>query len=87
MMLNGDPLAALAGHEHAVKRLNAIAHDPPNQSLLKVATRIPASPSPCIGPCDSTVRLVLFRADTVRPVSKSGILPLMTFFSLMVGKD
>lgn len=35
MTLNGDPLAALAGHEHAVKRLDAIAHDPPQSIVIE----------------------------------------------------
>ncbi|BCS87865.1 DNA polymerase III subunit delta' [Pseudodesulfovibrio sediminis] len=35
MTLNGDPLAALAGQEHAVQRLNAIAHDPPQSIVIE----------------------------------------------------
>ncbi len=35
MTLHADPLAALAGHEHAVKRLNAIAHDPPQSIVIE----------------------------------------------------
>ncbi|MBG0791811.1 MAG: DNA polymerase III subunit delta' [Desulfovibrionaceae bacterium] len=32
---HGDPLAGLAGQEHAVKRLNAIAHDPPQSIVVE----------------------------------------------------
>ena len=35
MTLHDDPLAALAGQEHAVKRLNAIAHDPPQSIVIE----------------------------------------------------
>ena len=35
MSLNADPLAALAGQEHAVRRLNAIAHDPPQSMVIE----------------------------------------------------
>lgn len=35
MTNNGDPLAALAGQEHAVKRLDAIAHDPPQSIVIE----------------------------------------------------
>ena len=35
MTLQGDPLAALRGQEHAVKRLNAIAHDPPQSIVIE----------------------------------------------------
>jgi len=35
MTMHGDPLAALVGHEHAVKRLDAIAHDPPQSIVIE----------------------------------------------------
>ncbi|WP_419785072.1 DNA polymerase III subunit delta' [Pseudodesulfovibrio sp.] len=35
MSLNAGPLAALAGQEHAVERLNAIAHDPPQSMVIE----------------------------------------------------
>lgn len=35
MTLHDDPLAALVGQEHAVKRLNAIAHDPPQSIVIE----------------------------------------------------
>ncbi len=35
MTLHGDPLAALVGQEHAVKRLNAIAADPPQSIVIE----------------------------------------------------
>lgn len=35
MTMNADPLAALIGQEHAVKRLNAIAHDPPQSIVIE----------------------------------------------------
>jgi len=35
MTLNGDPLAALVGQEHAIQRLNAIAHDPPQSIVIE----------------------------------------------------
>jgi DNA polymerase-3 subunit delta' len=35
MSSNADPLAALAGQEHAVRRLNAIAHDPPQSVVIE----------------------------------------------------
>ncbi|AMK11169.1 MAG: DNA polymerase III subunit delta' [Pseudodesulfovibrio sp.] len=35
MTLQGDPLAALRGQEHAVKRLNAIAADPPQSIVIE----------------------------------------------------
>ncbi|MBI9078980.1 MAG: DNA polymerase III subunit delta' [Pseudodesulfovibrio sp.] len=35
MTMNADPLAALIGQEHAVSRLNAIAHDPPQSIVIE----------------------------------------------------
>jgi len=35
MTRNADPLAALVGQEHAVKRLDAIAHDPPQSIVIE----------------------------------------------------
>lgn len=35
MTPNADPLAALAGQAHAVRRLNAIAHDPPQSIVIE----------------------------------------------------
>ena len=35
MTLHDDPLAALAGQEHAVKRLHDIAHDPPQSIVIE----------------------------------------------------
>ncbi|MBC17264.1 MAG: DNA polymerase III subunit delta' [Desulfovibrio sp.] len=35
MTMHDDPLAALVGHEHAVKRLDAIAHDPPQSIVIE----------------------------------------------------
>ncbi|MEF2231393.1 MAG: DNA polymerase III subunit delta' [Pseudodesulfovibrio sp.] len=50
MTANADPLAALAGQEHAVKRLNAIAHDPPQSMVIEG------------GDADSRVALALYWA-------------------------
>jgi len=33
--LKGDPLAALVGQEHAIQRLNGIAHDPPQSIVIE----------------------------------------------------
>lgn len=35
MTLKGDPLAALVGQEHAIQRLNGIAHDPPQSIVIE----------------------------------------------------
>ena len=59
MVLNGDPLAALAGHEHAVKRLNSIAHDPPQSIVIEG------------GDADSRVALALYWAMRLNCASGS----------------
>jgi len=50
MTPNADPLAALTGQEHAVSRLNAIAHDPPQSIVIEG------------GDADSRVALALYWA-------------------------
>lgn len=50
MTLQGDPLAALRGQEHAVKRVNAIAADPPQSIVIEG------------GDADSRVALALYWA-------------------------
>lgn len=35
MTLKADPLAALVGQEHAIKRFNGIAHDPPQSIVIE----------------------------------------------------
>jgi len=61
MTLHGDPLAALVGQEHAVKRLNAIAHDPPQSIVIEG------------GDADSRVALALYWA--MRLNCASGAIP------------
>lgn len=50
MSLHDGPLAALVGQEHAVKRLNAIVHDPPQSIVIEG------------GDADSRVALALYWA-------------------------
>jgi len=57
MILNADPLAALIGQEHAVKRLNAIAHDPPQSIVIEG------------GDADTRVALALYWAMRLNCVS------------------
>ncbi|QJB55019.1 DNA polymerase III subunit delta' [Pseudodesulfovibrio sp. zrk46] len=59
MTSNADPLAALIGHEHAVKRLNAIAHDPPQSIVIEG------------GDADSRVALALYWAMRLNCASGS----------------
>ncbi|NDV19566.1 DNA polymerase III subunit delta' [Pseudodesulfovibrio sp. JC047] len=59
MSLKGDPLAALVGHDHAVKRLNAIAHDPPQSIVIEG------------GDADSRVALALYWAMRLNCASGS----------------
>jgi len=61
MTLHDDPLAALAGQEHAVRRLNAIAHDPPQSIVIEG------------GDADSRVALALYWA--MRLNCESGAVP------------
>ena len=59
MTLHDDPLAALAGQEHAVRRLNAIAHDPPQSIVIEG------------GDADSRVALALYWAMRLNCASGS----------------
>lgn len=57
MTRQADPLAALAGQEHAIKRLNGIAHDPPQSMVIEG------------GDADSRVALALYWAMRLNCVS------------------
>ncbi|WP_285906397.1 DNA polymerase III subunit delta' [Pseudodesulfovibrio pelocollis] len=59
MISNADPLAALAGQEHAVRRLNAIAADPPQSIVIEG------------GDADSRVALALYWAMRLNCASGS----------------
>ncbi len=59
MTLTADPLAALIGQEHAVKRLNDIAHDPPQSIVIEG------------GDADSRVALALYWAMRLNCASGS----------------
>lgn len=59
MTPSADPLAALVGHEHAVNRLNAIAHDPPQSIVIEG------------GDADSRVALSLYWAMRLNCASGS----------------
>ena len=59
MTLNADPLASLIGQEHAVRRLNAIAHDPPQSIVIEG------------GDADSRVALALYWAMRLNCASGS----------------
>jgi DNA polymerase-3 subunit delta' len=59
MTPNADPLAALAGHDHAVMRLNAIADNPPQSIVIEG------------GDADSRVALALYWAMRLNCASGS----------------
>ncbi len=59
MTMNADPLAALTGQEHAVKRLNTIALDPPQSIIIEG------------GDADSRVALSLYWAMRLNCASGS----------------
>ncbi len=59
MPMNADPLAALVGQEHAVKRLNAIAQAPPQSIVIEG------------GDADNRVALALYWAMRLNCVSGS----------------